>query len=57
MEVCGLKFDRSQAGVAVPGFLLIGSGIGMLVDNVAAGGTIGLGAGLLTLALVGGKKA
>ncbi|MFC2026757.1 hypothetical protein ACFLUX_02145 [Chloroflexota bacterium] len=34
-------------GVAIPAGLLIGMGIGFLVDNVAAGLFIGLGGGFL----------
>ena len=36
-------------GVAIPAGLLIGIGVGMLIENVAAGVMIGLGFGFLVM--------
>ena len=36
-------------GVAIPGGLLLGMGIGFLVDNIVAGLFIGLGGGFLVM--------
>jgi len=53
MEVNDLNYERG--GIAFVGCLFIGAGIGMLFDQVTAGGAIGLGAGFLAMALLGGK--
>ncbi|WP_188455960.1 hypothetical protein [Virgibacillus oceani] len=42
--------NRDGGGLAFVGCLILGSGIGMLFDNTAAGSTIGLGVGFLALA-------
>ena len=41
------KNQWSITGVAIPAGVLIGLGVGFLVDNVAAGIFIGLGGGFL----------
>ncbi len=41
------KRQWNITGVAIPAGLLIGMGIGFLVDNIAAGLFIGLGGGFL----------
>ena len=41
------KKRKGVTGLAIPAGLLIGMGVGALVDNVAAGVLIGLGAGFL----------
>lgn len=48
-----MKYERG--GTAFVGCLILGSGIGMLFDNVAAGSTIGLGIGFLAMAMFGRK--
>ena len=40
------------AGVAIPGGLLIGMGIGFLIENVPAGLFIGLGGGFIIMLIV-----
>ena len=44
-----LKKRWSITGVAIPGGLLVGMGVGFLVDNIAAGLFIGLGAGFILM--------
>lgn len=39
-------------GVAIPAGLLIGIGVGLLIDNVAAGVLIGLGFGFLVMTVL-----
>ncbi len=39
----------NMSGVAIPGFLLIGIGVGLLIDQVAALTLIGLGTGFLVM--------
>jgi hypothetical protein len=41
------KKRKGVTGVAIPAGLLIGLGVGLLVDQVAAGCLIGLGGGFL----------
>ncbi|MFC1963547.1 hypothetical protein ACFLVL_02885 [Chloroflexota bacterium] len=41
------KKQWSITGVAIPGGLFIGMGIGFLIDNVTAGLFLGLGGGFL----------
>ena len=43
------KSPKGATGVAIPAGLLIGLGVGMLVDDVAAGLLIGLGGGFLVM--------
>ena len=43
------KIDPSLLFIA---FIIIGSGIGMALDNVAIGATIGVGVGFLAKALI-----
>ncbi|MFC1968650.1 hypothetical protein ACFLVX_04620 [Chloroflexota bacterium] len=40
------------AGVAIPGGLLIGMGVGFLIGNVPAGMFIGLGSGFIVMLIV-----
>ncbi|GAH97093.1 unnamed protein product, partial [marine sediment metagenome] len=40
------------AGVAIPGGLLIGMGVGFLIGNVPAGMFIGLGGGFIVMLIV-----
>jgi hypothetical protein len=40
------------AGVAIPGGLLFGMGVGFLVDNVPAGIFMGLGGGFIVMLIV-----
>ena len=42
----------SPSGVLVPGGLLLGMGVGFLTGNLLAGLFIGLGGGLLLMAIV-----
>jgi hypothetical protein len=46
------KKRAGVTGLAIPAGLLIGIGIGFLVDNVAAGCLIGLGAGFLGMIIL-----
>ncbi|MFC1921218.1 hypothetical protein ACFLYQ_05790 [Chloroflexota bacterium] len=43
------KKQWSITGIAIPGGLLLGMGIGFLVDNITAGLFIGLGSGFLIM--------
>lgn len=43
------KGRKGVAGLAVPAGLLIGLGVGFMIDNVAAGLFIGLGSGFLVM--------
>ncbi|MEW9675705.1 hypothetical protein ABRT01_05895 [Lentibacillus sp. L22] len=43
-------------GLAFVGCVVLGSGIGMLAVNPGAGGTIGVGAGFLAMALMRRKQ-
>lgn len=43
------KRRRGVTGLAIPGGLLLGMGIGFLVDDVVAGMFIGLGGGFLLM--------
>lgn len=43
------KKQWSVTGVAIPAGLLIGMGIGFLIDNIAAGIFLGLGGGFLVM--------
>ena len=46
------KRTGGVTGVAIPAGLLIGIGVGLLVDNVAAGVMLGLGCGFLGLIIL-----
>ena len=46
------KRQSGVTGVAIPAGLLIGLGVGFLVDEVAAGIFIGLGCGFLVMLIV-----
>ena len=46
------KKRKGATGVAVPAGLLIGLGVGFLVDQVVAGVLIGLGAGFLVMMIL-----
>jgi hypothetical protein len=50
------KMDYERGGLAFAGGLFLGSGFGMLFDNVAAGATIGRGLGFLAMAFFGKRK-
>ena len=43
------KKDWNITGVAIPGGLLIGLGVGFMVDNITGGLFIGLGGGFLAM--------
>jgi len=43
------KKQWNIVGVAIPGGLFIGMGIGFLVDNITAGIFLGLGAGFIVM--------
>jgi len=43
------KKQWNITGVAIPGGLFIGMGVGFLVDNIAAGIFLGLGSGFLVM--------
>ena len=43
------KKQWSITGVAIPGGLFIGMGIGFLIDNIPAGIFLGLGGGFLVM--------
>jgi hypothetical protein len=47
------KYD--EAGMAIAGGLLLGLGVGFLINNIVAGLFIGLGCGLLAGALLARK--
>jgi F0F1-type ATP synthase assembly protein I len=40
------------AGIAIPGGLLIGMGVGFFVDNIVGGMFVGLGSGFLIMLIV-----
>ena len=44
--------QKGVSGVAVPAGLLIGIGVGLLVDNIAAGVLIGLGGGFVGMIIL-----
>ncbi len=46
------KNDKQAAGMFIPGGVILGMGIGFLIDNVSAGMFIGLGAGFILFAVV-----
>jgi hypothetical protein len=46
------KKPRGATGVAIPAGLLIGMGVGFLVDNVVAGVLLGLGGGFLVMMIL-----
>ncbi len=46
------KRTGGVTGVAIPAGLLIGIGVGMLIDNVAAGTLLGLGFGFLVMMIL-----
>jgi len=43
---------KGASGLAIPAGLLIGIGVGFLVDNIAAGVFLGLGAGFLGMVVI-----
>lgn len=45
--------NYERGGVAFIGCIILGVGFGMLFDHAGAGGTIGVGAGFLAMALLG----
>jgi hypothetical protein len=48
-----VKKDKNYyGGLFIPGGLLVGMGIGFLVNNIAAGLFIGLGAGFILFGIV-----
>ncbi|WP_373894929.1 hypothetical protein ACUL41_16350 [Virgibacillus natechei] len=48
--------NYNSAGIAFVGCILLGSGIGMLFGNVAAWAAIGVGGGLISLAVLSRKS-
>ncbi|MCK4782673.1 MAG: hypothetical protein KAV87_02900 [Desulfobacteraceae bacterium] len=46
------KKRKGVTGLAIPAGLLIGMGVGFLVDNITAGIFIGLGGGFLGMLIV-----
>ena len=46
------KKRKGVTGLAIPAGLLIGMGVGFLVDNITAGIFIGLGGGFLVMLIV-----
>ena len=46
------KKNWGISGVAIPGGLLLGMGIGFLIDNITAGLFIGLGSGFLLMMII-----
>ena len=46
------KKRKGVTGLAMPAGLLIGMGVGFLVDNITAGIFIGLGGGFLVMLIV-----
>ena len=46
---------KDKSGVLIPAGLLIGIGVGMVLNQVAAGTLIGLGLGFLAMYLFKGK--
>lgn len=48
--------NHGSSGLAIPAFLLIGIGFGLMVGQVAAWTLIGLGVGFLIAFLFGKKK-
>ena len=46
------KKQKGTSGVAIPAGLLIGIGVGFLVDEIVAGTMIGLGCGFLVMLIV-----
>lgn len=47
-----MKKQWSIAGVAIPGGVLIGMGIGFLIENIPAGLFIGLGGGFIVMMII-----
>jgi len=56
MHVGVYDLNYERGGLAFVGCMILGTGIGMLLDNVGAGSTIGLGVGFLAMAFLGQKK-
>jgi hypothetical protein len=46
------KKRTGVTGLAIPAGLFIGIGIGMLIDNIAAGALLGLGAGFVGMIIL-----
>lgn len=47
-DVCSDK-QKNPAGLLIPGGLLLGIGVGFLINNVPAGTLIGLGCGFIAM--------
>ncbi len=47
-----MKNQNVVFGIVWAGSVMVGAGIGMLMDNLEAGGAIGVGMGLILTALV-----
>ena len=47
----GLKLNVEKSGIVFLGLLLLGAGIGAFAGDVKIGSAIGLGAGIITIAL------
>lgn len=45
--------NYKSGGIAFVGCIILGTGIGMLFDAVAAGSVIGVGTGFLAMAILG----
>ena len=45
--------DKDYGGLFIPGGLILGMGVGFLVNNVSAGMFIGLGMGFILFAISG----
>lgn len=48
--------NYERGGIAFVGCIMLGIGLGMLVDQEGAGMMIGVGVGFLAMALLGKKK-
>ena len=44
------------AGIAFVGCVIVGTGLGLLMDNVSVGSVLGVGVGFLVMALVRATK-
>ena len=47
-----MKKQWGIAGVAIPGGVLLGMGIGFLIDNIPGGMFIGLGGGFIVMMII-----
>ncbi|TCP66101.1 hypothetical protein [Baia soyae] len=48
--------EKTAYGMLLPGFTLLGLGVGMALGNTGAGVLIGIGVGFITSALFKGRK-